>query len=132
MAGEALRAEPASGEDEFDGERTRGLPVRPAFGRGEPLLRCLGVGVGGETLTDAAVGAGTDASDSGSDSGGGEVKAGLGGKSSSSGGGDLKAGRAGMFEFAARTAGTGTGATNCGGSGARVGLTTGSGGGGGT
>ena len=115
MAGEALRAEVASGEDEFDGERTRGLPLRPTFGRGEPLLRRLGVGVGGETLTGAAAGAGADASDSGSDSGGGEVKAGLGGKSSSSGGGDLKAGRAGIFGCAAGAAGTGTGATNCGG-----------------
>ena len=46
MAGEALRAEAASGEDEFDGKRTWGLPLRPAFGRGEPLLRHLGVGVG--------------------------------------------------------------------------------------
>jgi len=45
MAGEALRAEAASGLLLFDGERTRGLPVRPAFGRGEPLLRRLDVGI---------------------------------------------------------------------------------------
>ncbi len=83
-AGEELRAEAARGEDEFDGERTRGLPLRPGFGRGEPLLRRLAVGVGGETLTGATAGTGT--ADSGSDSGGGDVKAGLGGTSSSSGG----------------------------------------------
>jgi len=40
----------ASGEEEFDGERTGGLPARPAFGWGEPLLRRLGVGICGETL----------------------------------------------------------------------------------
>jgi len=79
-----LRPPPRGGEDEFDGERTRGLPLRPGFGRGEPLLRRLAVGVGGETLTGATAGTGT--ADSGSDSGGGEVKAGLGDTSSSSGG----------------------------------------------
>jgi hypothetical protein len=129
-AGEGLRspAPPASGEEEFDGERTRGVLVRIP-GRGEPLLRR--VGVGGETLTGAATGtgAGTGAGDSRSDSGGGEVKAGRGGTSSSSGGGDLKVGRAGMFGFAAGAAGIGTGATTRGGSGAGVGL---KGGGGGT
>jgi len=130
MAGEALRAEAASGEEEFDGERTRGLAVRPGPERGEPLLRRLGVGVGGETLTDAKAGTGTG--DSGSDSGGGELKAGLGGSSSSSGGGDLKVGRAGISGSAAGVAWTGTGATNCGGSGTGGGFTTGSGGGGGT
>jgi hypothetical protein len=129
-AGEELRPEAASGEDEFDGERTRGLPVRPAFGRGEPLLRRLGVGIDCGTLTGAAAGAGTG--DSGSVSGGGELKAGLGGSSSSSGGGDLKAGRAGIFGFLAGAAGTGMGATNWGGSGTGVGFTTGIGGGGGT
>lgn len=82
MAGEELRAE-ASREEEFDGERTRGLPVRPGLGRGEPLLRRLAVGICGETLAGAVAGTGTD--DSVSDSGGGELKAGLGGSSSSSG-----------------------------------------------
>ncbi len=130
MAGEELRAEAASGEEEFDGERTRGLPARPAFGRGEPLLRRLGVGIG-ETLAGAAAGGG--AGDPRSDSGGGEVKAGLGGSSSSSGGGDLKAGLDGASVFTIRAAGTGTGAANFGGSGAGVGFTDdGSGGGGGT
>jgi hypothetical protein len=131
-AGEGLRmALPASGEEEFDGERTRGLPVRMAPGRGEPLLRRTGVG--GETLTGAAAGAGAaaggGAGESRSDSGGGEVKAGRGGRSSSSGGGDLKAGRAGTPGFAAGAAGIGTGATTRGGSGAGLGF---SGGGGGT
>lgn len=64
MAGEALRAEAAKGEEEFDDGRTRGLPPHRAFGRGEPLLRCIGVGAGGETLTSAAVRAGAGASDS--------------------------------------------------------------------
>src|SRR6266850_2628723 len=129
MAGEALRADEASGDEEFDGERMRGVPVRPGFGRGEPLLRRLGDGVGGETLMGAA--AGTGAGDSRSDSGGGEVKAGLGGSSSSSGGGDLKAGLAGRSASpaGAGAACTGTGAANCGGAG--VGFATGSGGGGG-
>lgn len=130
MAGEALRAEPASGEEEFDGERTRGLPARPAFGRGEPLLRRLGVGICGETLAGAAAGVG--AGDSRSDSGGGEVKAGLGGSSSSSGGGDLKTGLDGASGFTARAAGTGIGAANFGGSATGVGFTVGIGGGGGT
>jgi hypothetical protein len=104
-----------SGEEEFEGERTRGLPLRPGFGRGDPLLRRLGVGVGGETLTCVTVRAGTGVSDS--DSGGGEVKAGLGGNSSSSGGGDLNAGRGGTLVSARRVAGIGTGATNGGSSG---------------
>jgi len=127
-AGEELRPGAASGEEEFDGERTRGLPAR----RGEPLLRRLGAGICGETLAGAAAGAGTG--DSGSDSGGGELKAGLGGSSSSSGGGDLKTGLVGIFEFTAVAAGTGTGAANFGGSGAGagVGFTSGTGGGGGT
>jgi hypothetical protein len=56
MSGEELRAEAASGKDEFDGGRTQGLPLCPTFGRGEPLLRRLGVGAGGETLTIAAAG----------------------------------------------------------------------------
>lgn len=130
-AGEGLRspAPPASGEEEFDGERTRGLLVRMP-GRGEPLLRRTGVG--GETLTGAATGAGegtgAGAGDSRSDSGGGEVKAGRGGTSSSSGGGDLKVGRAGMSGFAAGTAGTGIGATTRGGSGAGVSFKGGGGG----
>jgi hypothetical protein len=128
MAGEELRAE-ASREEAFDGERTRGLPARPELGRGEPLLRRLGVGICGETLAGAA--AGTGAGDSDSDSGGGELKAGLGGSSSSSGGGDLKTGLAGASAFAARAAGTGTGAANFGGSGTGVGFTSGSGSGGG-
>jgi hypothetical protein len=135
MAGEELRAE-ASREEAFDGERTRGLPARPELGRGEPLLRRLGVGICGETLAGAA--AGTGAGDSDSDSGGGELKAGLGGSSSSSGGGDLKTGLAGASAFAARAAGTGTGAANFGGSGVDfggsgtgVGFTSGSGSGGG-
>ena len=131
-AGEGLRpAPPASGEDEFDGERTRGLLVRMAPGRGEPLLRRAG-GVGAETLTGGAAvaGAGTGgAGESRSDSGGGEVKAGRGGISSSSGGGDLKAGRAGTPGLGADTAGTGTGATTRGVSGAGLGF---NGGGGGT
>ena len=133
-AGEGLRmALPASGEEEFDGERTRGLPVRMEPGRGEPLLRRAGVG--GETLTGAAAGvdtgagAVTGAGESRSESGGGEVKAGRGGISSSSGGGDLKAGRAGTPGFAAGAAGTGTGATTRGGSGVGLGF---KGGGGGT
>lgn len=128
MAGEELRAEAASGEEEFDGERMRGVPVRPGLGRGEPLLRRLGVGICG--LAGAA--AGTGAGDSRSDSGGGELKAGLGGSSSSSGGGDLKTGLVGTSGFTAGAAGTGTGAANFGGPGAGVGFTSGSGGGGGT
>jgi hypothetical protein len=132
-AGEGLRmALPASGEDEFDGERTRGLPVRMAPGRGEPLLRRTGVG--GETLTGAAAGVGAGAAaaggagDSRSESGGGDVKAGRGGRSSSSGGGDLKTGRAGTPGFAAGAAGIGTGATTRGGSGAGLGFSGGGGG----
>ena len=127
---EELRAEAERGEDEFDSERTRGLPLRPGVGRGEPLLRRLAVGVGGETLTGATAGTGT--ADPSSDSGGGEVKAGLGGTSSSSGGGDSKAGRAGTSASAARAAGTGTGAANGGGGGVGVGFSTSSGGEGGT
>ena len=130
-AGEGLRpTPPASGEDEFDGERTRGLLVRMAPGRGEPLLRRAAVGA--ETLAGAAAagaGAGTGAGESRSESGGGEVKAGRGGISSSSGGGDLKAGLAGTPGFGAGAAGTGTGATTRGGSGAGLGF---NGGGGGT
>lgn len=136
-AGEGLRMlPPASGEEEFDGERTRGLLVRMP-GRGEPLLRRTGIG---GALTGAAAGAGAGAAagtgsaaggagEPRSDSGGGEAKAGRGGISSSSGGGDLKAGRAGTPGFAAGFAGTGTGATTRGGSGAGLGV---SGGGGGT
>jgi hypothetical protein len=96
------------------------------FGRGEPLFRRLGVGVGGDTLTGTTAGAGSGG-DSSSDSGGGEVKAGLGGSSSSSGGGYLKAGRAGSSGSAARAACTGTGAANFGGLGAGVGFTVGRG-----
>jgi hypothetical protein len=114
MAGDELRAEAASGEEEFDGERMRGVPVRPGPGRGEPLLRRLGVGICGETLAGAAAGTGTGTGDSGSDSGGGELKAGLGGSSSSSGGGDLKTGLVGASAFTAGAAGTGTGAANFG------------------
>jgi hypothetical protein len=116
------------GEEELEGERTRGVPLRPGLlGRGEPLLRRLDVGGGGEALTGVEVRAGTGAV-SGSDSGGGEVKAGLGGNSSSSGGGDLKAGRGGTLGFVAST---GTGATNGGGSGTGLGFTSGGGVGGG-
>jgi len=46
------RGAPSGGgkcEEEFNGERTRGLPLRPEFGRGESPLRRLAVGVGGET-----------------------------------------------------------------------------------
>lgn len=129
--GEELRTEAASGDEEFDGERTRGLPARPAFGRGEPLLRRFGVGIPGEAFTGAGATAGAGTGDSGSDSGGGELKAGLGGSSSSSGGGDLKAGRAGISGFTTGATGTGTGAAICGGSGTGAGFT-GSGGGGGT
>ena len=119
------------GEEELEGERMRGVPLRPGLlGRGEPLLRRLVGGVGGEALTGVAVRAGTGAI-SGSDSGGGEVKAGLGGNSSSSGGGDLKAGRGGTLGFAKGAASTGTGATNGGGSCTGVSFTSGGGDGGG-
>src|SRR6266853_1158387 len=69
-----------------DSTRTssRYLRRRPRLAVGANREAGLAVGVGGETLTGATAGTGT--ADSGSDSGGGEVKAGLGGTSSSSGG----------------------------------------------